>query len=300
MNNGSTYYGGFYWIAAVSFIVPLFVAWSAFEDLRPATKPEPAPDVSGVDHQLFDYLLKTYVQNGLVDYHGMSRDYLFPVYLRQLAAAQPDRLATDDERLALHCNAYNAFVINGVIRHNIHNNEKNVLQYDPGDGTDFFDLQEHIFAGDTMSLNHLEHEVIRPTFQEPRVHVALVCAAVSCPAIRGEAYEGERLQQQLDDQTRLFANNKDYVSWDTEHETIRLSPILNWYGVDWVAQGGYLRWLEQRVESETLREKLGAAAADSVPVTFNRYDWSLNSQSGGYASAPGGGASFGSGSVPNE
>lgn len=300
MNNGSSYYGGFYWIAAVSFIVPLFVAWSAFQDLRPATKPQPNPDVSGVDHNLFDYLLRTYVENGLVDYHGISRDYLFPMYLQQLAGAKPELLETDDERLALHCNAYNALVINGVIIHGIHNNEKNVLQYDPGDGTDFFDLQEHIFAGETMSLNHLEHQVIRPTFQDPRIHVALVCAARSCPSIRPEAYNGDRLQQQLDDQTQLFANNPDYVAWDAQLATIKLSPILKWYGTDWDAQGGYLGWLEQHVQSEALRAKLQDAESGSVPVAFNRYDWSLNATSGGYSSAAGGGASFGSGSVPNE
>ncbi|MEM7312648.1 MAG: hypothetical protein AAF497_05800, partial [Planctomycetota bacterium] len=81
MKNESTYYGGFFWIALTSFIVPLFVAYAAFSKLTPTTKPTPNPDASGVDNNLWDYLLKTYVENGLIDYDGLSKDYLFTTYL---------------------------------------------------------------------------------------------------------------------------------------------------------------------------------------------------------------------------
>ena len=77
MNKGNQYYGGFFWVAVISFIVPLVVAFKAFNDIKPTTKPTPAPDVSGVDHAVWDYLLKSYVSNGLVDYDGMKKDYLF-------------------------------------------------------------------------------------------------------------------------------------------------------------------------------------------------------------------------------
>jgi|GEM_PF-415731 len=337
MNSDRTYYGGFFWVAAVSFIVPLFVAVSAFRDLQPAYRPEPDPDVSGVDNKLFDHLLRLYVDNGQVDYEGLSRDYLFSEYLRELASATPENLQTDEERLALLCNAYNAFVINGVITHRIHRNERNVLSYTPEDAAQkiedlqdqldgakqqtapdstiikeltnrinsirqesgFFDLAEHVFAGETVSLNHLEHEVIRPTFEEPRVHMALVCAARSCPSIRAEAYVGDRLELQLDDQARLFANNEDYVRYSDADGTIYLSPILDWYEEDWHSAGGYLEWLSERVTSDELREKLLAAERAEIPVVFSKYDWSLNSQAGG-TSTSGGAAGFGSGSVPNE
>ena len=163
MSNGTKYYGGFFWVAAVSFIVPLFVGWQAFQNLQPTHKPTPTPDKSGVDHNVWDYLLKSYVADGLVDYDGMKKDYLFYEYLRELGTCDPQLLDTEDERLALACNAYNAFVVNGVISHKI---------YDSVDGRGFFDLKEHVFAGQTISLNDLEQEMIRPTFKEPRIHVA--------------------------------------------------------------------------------------------------------------------------------
>lgn len=333
-----SYYGGFYWIAITSFVVPLFVAYAAFNKLTPTTKPTPTPDASGVDNDLWDYLLRKYVDNGLVDYQGMAKDYLFTTYLRQLAGADPTKLTTPDEQLALHCNAYNALVINGVIKHKIHLNERNVLEYAPKDvaakveeidreiemlkrtpnadplaiaqlmkkaddlrtQTQFFKIHEHHFANKTISLDQLEHEMIRPVFKEPRIHVALVCAAKSCPAIRGEAYVGDRLELQLEDQTRQFANSSTYVDYDTVADLVRLSPIVNWYSEDWDAVGGYLKWLSERVSSDTMREKLLAADSQDVKVVFNSYDWTLNSQSGGGATNASKSGGFGSGSVPNE
>ena len=104
MSNGTKYYGGFFWVAAVSFIVPLFVGWQAFQNLQPASKPTASLDKSGVDHNAWNYLLNNYVANGLVDYDGMKKDYLFHEYVRQLGTCNPQLLDTDDERLALACN----------------------------------------------------------------------------------------------------------------------------------------------------------------------------------------------------
>lgn len=333
-----SYYGKFFWIAVTSFIVPLFVAYAALDKVTPTTKPTADPDVSGVDHNLWNYLLQTYVENGLVDYDGISKDYLFTTYLGQIAAAQPEKLATRDEKLALHCNAYNALVIHGVINHRIHRNEKNVLNFTPKDAADevhkldlqiealkrrpesdpveierlmkkadkirqesqFFKLKEHVFANKTVSLDELEQEMIRPVFNEPRIHVALVCAARSCPAIRPEAYFGDRIQQQLQDQAQLFATDPRYVAIDDKTGAVNLSPILKWYATDWDAQGGYLAWLGKLVSDADVRAKLAAAEQDESLVKFNSYDWTLNARSGSAGGTSTSGGGFGSGSVPNE
>ena len=111
MSKGKLYYGSFFWVAVVSFIVPLFVGWKAFESLKPTTKPTTQLDASGVDHGAWNYLLNNYVDAGLVDYDGMKKDYLFHEYVSQLAGCDIDALETQDEKLALCCNAYNAFVL---------------------------------------------------------------------------------------------------------------------------------------------------------------------------------------------
>ena len=304
MSRDAKYYGGFFWLAAISFIVPLFVGISAFKAAAPTTKPTPVLDASGVDHAVWDYLLKAYVSNGLVDYDGMKRDHLFREYLRELGAANPDALESDADRLALMCNAYNAFVINGVISHKISGSVTDFQPEVPDEsykGIWFFDVKEHIFAGKTISLNHLEHETIRPTFKEPRVHVALVCAARSCPSIRAEAFVGERIDQQLEDQSKQFANNSKYVNYNAETSKIDLSSILDWYGSDWDAKypsGSYLSWIAGLTDNDELKTKLVAAISGEVEKNFLKYDWSLNSQgkpSSGHSSGE-----FGSGSIQTE
>lgn len=294
--SSKSYYGGFFWVAAISLCVPFVVAYTGFEAVRPSTKPTPHPDASGVDHALWDYLLKSYVSEGLVDYDAMGRDYLFRTYIRQLAECNPDALTEEPERLALLINAYNAFVIHGVITHKIGDTVMNFKSQD----LEFFDVPEHVLAGRTMSLNHIEHELIRKFFREPRVHVALVCAARSCPAIRAEAYTGPRLDAQLADQSYLFANDTRYVSIDPDNGTLRLSPILKWYGDDWDDEGGYLQWLLLRTEQPEVRTAIESMLASEPLIQWSEYDWSLNSHQRPGTSAVTKAASFGSGSVPNE
>lgn len=301
MAKGTQYFGGYFWIALVSFIVPIFVGWKAFENIKPTTKPTPVVDASGVDHAVWDYLLKTYVTGGLVDYDGMKKDYLFREYLRELGGCNPEALSTPEEKLALICNAYNAFVINGVISHKIYDSVDGFTV----DGSGFFDLTEHVYAGQTVSLNDIEHKMVRPVFKEPRIHVALVCAARSCPSIRAEAYVGDRVLEQLEDQSRLFANNPKYVTFDAGKNELGLSQILNWYGGDWderFPSGGYFEWLEALADDPTVKQALVDGRNEKVAVKFIEYDWALNSQAdpGKPRAKKKKSGGFGSGSSPDE
>jgi len=300
--NKKSYYGPFFWLALVSFTVPLVVASKAFNSVRPLSQPTPQPDASGVDNALWDYLLKTYVSDSLVDYDGMARDHLLRTYIRQIGAAKPSKLSSGKERFALLCNAYNALVIHGVITHRIRDS---VNSFEV-DGIGFFDLEEHILFGQTVSLNYIEHQLIRARYREPRVHVALVCAARSCPAIRPEAYVGSRILSQLEDQSRLFANNRHYLNFDPVQNRLRLSPILKWYGDDWESVGGYLPWLAARVRDPEVKLAIKRAIQGEVSISFVEYDWSLNTQShsstSSLATSPAVAqpAGFGSGSIPNK
>ena len=307
MSNGTKYYGGFFWVAAVSFIVPLFVGWQAFQNLQPATKPTPSLDKSGVDHNVWNYLLNNYVANGLVDYDGMKKDYLFHEYIRQLGTCNPQLLDTDDERLALACNAYNAFVINGVISHKVDNSVMLVVEDDDSDDEDsdkkkpgFFDFEEHVFAGQTISLDHLEKQLILPTFKEPRVHVALVCGAKGCPSIRPQAYLGQCVRDQLQDQSALFVNDPKHVTYDPATNELKLNSILSWYGGDFnerYPNGGYLTWISELATDQTIKDAAIKAINKEVSVSFLDYDWALNAQARSKGGKVGG---FGSGSSPDE
>ena len=298
MSNQREYFGGFFWVAVVSFIVPFFVGWKAFDKLHAPTKPTPQVDASGVDHAVWDYLLKTYVSNGLVDYDGMKKDYLFREYLRELGQCNPDALKTDDEKLALLCNAYNAFVINGVISHKVTDTVNSVTV----DEKPFFKIKEHIFAGETYTLDYLEKDMNLKVFGDPRVHVAVVCAARSCPGLRSEAYVGNRIQNQLEDQSRQFANNPKYVMYDKESGELKVNRILEWYPQDFdqrYSNGGYLQWINEMTDDPVIKEMTEKAINGDVQVSYFDYDWTLNSQA-----EPGESAAaskhFGSGAIPDE
>ena len=290
------YSGPWLWLALASFLMPVAVAVWAFRGLpQPYTYPEVKVDASGVDQHLWDHLLRTYVADGLIDYDGLKRNHHFKTYLAQLASAQPEKLPSDQHRLAFLCNAYNAYVINGVLVHKV---DSGVLEYKNAQGLGFFDVAEHILAGQTIDLNTLEHKMIRPTYQEPRVHMALVCAAKSCPTIRPEAFFGDRLDSQIEDQAHAFANNKVYVHYDAKEEKLHLSPILKWYGKDFGDKTGVLDFLLSRVESPKTVAGLKAARDNQEIIVYNEYDWSLNTQ--GKAAKSKANTSFGSGAIPNE
>ena len=129
------------------------------------------------DHSAFDRLLKAHVVDGMVDYDAFARAPGFPRYLDQLARARPDTLSAK-EQLAYWINVYNAYTIRLV---NAHDERKSIRNIDKTLGVikAMGPWKEEIVeaGGKTMSLDFVEHEIVRKRFQEPRIHFALVCAA---------------------------------------------------------------------------------------------------------------------------
>jgi hypothetical protein len=205
-----------------------------------------AAGAAAFDHSAFDALLKRHVRGGRVDYDAFARAPEFPRYLAALAAARPEALP-EKERLALWINAYNAYTIQLINTHGERESIRNInktLGVFAGKGP----WQEPIatVGGRTYTLDHVEHEIVRKQFKEPRIHFALVCAAIGCPPLRAEAYTGARLEQQLDEQAREFvlrAPEKNRV--DVAGKTVYVSPIfVDWYRADFggtdAAIGRYL------------------------------------------------------------
>jgi hypothetical protein len=227
---------------------------------------------AGFDHSGFDRLLKDHVTDGRVDYDAFARDPGFPRYLDQLARARPDTLSRE-EQLAFWINAYNAYTIQLVNSHGERRSIRNInktLGVIKAMGPW---KQEIVRAGgQTMSLDHVEHEIIRKRFREPRIHFALVCAACSCPPLRREAYTGAGLDRQLDEQARLFiAGSPDSNRVDVANATVYLSPIFGWFKEDFGPDLG--RFLARYVPQGPERRLLESGKFKTVET---EYDWSLN------------------------
>ncbi len=235
-----------------------------------------------VDHSAFDGLLKAHVANGLVDYDAFKASPVFAGYLRLLASTNPAPLPRA-EQLAFWINAYNAYTIQLINTKNERESIRNVnkslgfLKF-KGPWSDPF----AVVGGKTYTLDDIEQRTIRPTYKEPRIHFALVCAAIGCPPLRGEAYTGARLEAQLNDQAVLFltktpTKNRVDVATRTVYrsQVFSFSDYMQDFGGSEAAVGRFIARYYPAGPEKTLLE------SGEFKAVKTDYDWSLNSQSNG-------------------
>jgi hypothetical protein len=129
--------------------------------------------------------------------------------------------------------------------------------------------------GKDLTLNMIEHEILRKQFDEPRIHFALVCGAFSCPPLRAEAYEEEKLDNQLDDQGRIFLAEKSKNSFNTRIREASLSPVFNWFQWDFGRNHEEVllfvsKFLPEHISKDIENNKR------RWKIRYTHYDWSLN------------------------
>ncbi|MBI2362915.1 MAG: DUF547 domain-containing protein [Elusimicrobia bacterium] len=247
----------------------------------------------GLTYARYDQVLREHVSLGRVDYAGLKKDPGgLDAALAELSAVTSEEYGAwkEADRIAFWVNAYNAHTIKAVLDHYpiearglaAFRFPKNSIRQIPG----VWDKRAFSVAGRTVTLDGIEHAVLRKDFNEPRIHMALVCASVGCPPLRAEAYRGDRLEAQLEDQARAFLSEKAKFRVDQAAARVSLSPIFKWFGGDFVGRRGggpsggprtpeqeaVLRFIAEHVDPPD-REFL---AAGTFTVEFLDYDWSLN------------------------
>ncbi len=133
--------------------------------------------------------------------------------------------------------------------------------------------------GETRSLDDIEHVLLRgaPGFAEPRIHFAVNCASVGCPALHPEAYAADRLHAQLDDQTQRFLRDRSRNRFDRERQRLQVSRIFNWYSEDFAGVGGIAGFLADHGAALDLdAQETEAVRRGDIGIEFLAYDWSLN------------------------
>jgi len=227
-------------------------------------------DARPVEHNLWDRLLKKHVNDrGAVNYRGFIADSTaLNEYLYLLSAHHPNREHwNENERLAYWINAYNAFTIQLIIRHYPVESIKDIAGSIPFINSPW-DIKFIEIEGETYDLNNIEHGIIRKRFDEPRIHFALVCAALSCPVLRNEAYTAERLEDQLEDAATSFFNDPEKNCITTEKA--ELSKILSWYSGDFKNAAPSIREYVNRYSAVQISEK--------ATINYMDYDWRLNEE----------------------
>ena len=233
---------------------------------------------------------------GLVDYVGFAKDREdLDAYYRSVAYLDADVYEGWDEprRIAFWCNVYNALTLAVVLEN--HPIGRSVFGTSIGapEGSikqipDVWNRAQFLVMGETVTLGHIEHEILRKEFDEPRIHVAINCASGGCPPLRAEPFRGRDLEAQLEDQTKRFLGEASRFHIDREADVVGLSAIFSWFGGDFEA--GYLPTAGFGDHSDPVRSVLAFIAehvseADAeflregaYEVRFLPYDWSLNEQ----------------------
>ena len=234
-------------------------------------------------HTLYRSVLEAYVSDGWVDYTGLKRSpATLRAYLDRLAGVSKAEFGTwsRHQQMAFLINLYNAATLDLVVRHYPVKSIRDIGSFLKGPWK-----QEVVdLFGEKVTLDHVEHDLLRKEYPDARVHFALVCAARSCPALRGEPYTAARLDAQLDAQGRAFlaAPSKNRV--DTKARVVHLSMIFKWFAGDFERQSGtVLDFVAAYLPAEEAR-----ALKEDGPyrIEYTDYDWRLNDRK--YAPGPGG------------
>lgn len=239
------------------------------------------------DHGAWDALLKRHVssiRNGVateVDYAGMARERTaLKGYLNGLATVRNEEFNRwpKPERLAFLINAYNAWTVELILT--AWPDVKSIKDL----GSLFRSPWKKAFIpllSETRSLDDIEQDMIRAkgVYDEPRIHFAVNCASIGCPALRPEAYTAARLDAQLADATRLFLSDRsrNWLKGGLEGGELKLSSIFKWYGGDFEHAGGLNTFLAGQGEALGLPDEQRRALRDGrLKIEFLDYDWRLN------------------------
>ncbi len=215
-----------------------------------------------IDDAFFDRVdsfLKRHVKDDRVAYKSIGKDKEFTKLLNDIETAS--LLGKDDAtRQAFLINAYNLLVLKGVV-------DAYPLQ-SVLDINGFFDAKKYTVAGEEMTLNDLEKKELLRTYEDPRFHFVLVCGAIGCPPITPFAYTPERLEEQLEAQTKKALNDPVFIKVNDEEKEVKLSQIFEWYTNDF--GGSKLKALQyiNRYRIDPIPE--------SYRIGYYSYDWNLN------------------------
>jgi hypothetical protein len=230
---------------------------------------------------------------GIVNYTGLKADRKgLDAFVSSLAALDPEVFGkwSDKEKIAFWINAYNALTLRVIIdNYPIKASFFNALRFPQNSIRQIKGVWDEIqfpVMGRNMTLDNIEHDTLRSQFDEPRIHVALVCAALGCPPLRNEPYISARLESQLDDQARRFFKDPGIFRVDREEGRIYLSSIFKWFGGDFVKAYGSGTGFKGKGETERAvlnfasnyldRDEKSYLEKGGYSISYLPYDWSLN------------------------
>jgi hypothetical protein len=271
-------------LRTLAFLLAVAGLLAALRGAAPAqgpTAPPPSSKPAGFDHDhsAWTGVLSRHVRGDRFDYRALKEDRAgLDAYLKSLEAVTKAEFDawTREQRFAFWINAYNAYTIRLVLDAYPVDSIKDIggLLSSPWKKAFIPLSQLHPASkGRKLTLDDVEHSILRPTFEDARVHVAVNCASRGCPPLLAEAFAAERLDDQLDAQMRAFLADTSRNRIDAAGRKLELSSIFDWFGEDFERDAGDLKAYLARYlpGDEASKAWIGRAK-----VSFLDYSWKLN------------------------
>ncbi|MDP6687758.1 MAG: DUF547 domain-containing protein [Acidobacteriota bacterium] len=234
----------------------------------------------GADQTLYDpwaRVLSGYVdEEGLVDYTGLRAEGYddLKTFIETIGSTDPSGFS-ETGQLTFWINAYNAITVYQVVqRYPIENVREVGILFGLVGG---FFKQEYRVANRELTLDNIEHDILRPTYNDPRIHWALVCAAFGCPRLLRRPYVATDVDLMLTELSFEFMASPRAMYIDDDNVILWVSSYFDWYGGDFeVKEGNIIDYILVHAPADKaawIREH-----RDTMRVQFIDYDWTLNDQ----------------------
>ncbi len=225
-------------------------------------------------HAAFSAVLKVYLKNDKVDYAGLKKyPQALTAYLDTLAAVPESDFKkwNKNQQMAFLINLYNATTLKLIIDHYPLKSIKDIGSVLKGPWK-----QEVVrLFGKNETLDYVENDLLREKYKDPRIHFGVNCASIGCPSLRAEAFQGAKLDAQLDEQASAFLRDLSKNHLDKVNKTINLSSIFEWFKGDFTAKSGTV---EKFIAPYLSDEDRKVIEKEKFSIRYNDYSWNLNKQ----------------------
>ena len=212
---------------------------------------------------IFNELLQKHVtDNGIVDYKSFKADEAkLDSFITYLEKTSPDKSWSENKQKAFWINAYNAYTIKLILE----NYPLKSIMDIKKDGKTAWKIPFAKVGGETYTLDHIEHKILREKLFDPKIHVGVNCASGSCPKLGNVAFTEQNVDAELTKLMKAFVN--DSTRNKLSKKKVQISEIFNWFKDDFTKQGSVIDFLNKYAETEI---------KSNAKISYLKYDWSLN------------------------
>ncbi|MBT6377726.1 MAG: DUF547 domain-containing protein, partial [Flavobacterium sp.] len=212
---------------------------------------------------IFDSLLQKNVdKTGRVDYQSLkNNETLLDNYLAYIQNNEPTKEWSSNKKKAFWINTYNAYTIKIILN----NYPLKSIRDIKIDGKTAWKIPFVKVGQKRYTLDQIEHKILRKKFNDPRIHVGINCASVSCPRLWNFAFTEDNIASSLDNLMKEFINNttRNKIS----KNNLEISEIFNWFSKDFIKNGTIINYLNTYAAIKI---------SEKASIKYLTYDWSLN------------------------